>query len=82
MKTKPGAGTVVRMTGEFLRNTGQYTGPEGFNRWTIQACDCGLCRVGPFVLTDQPREDPAPDENKFRHINYHNLEKVPNARPR
>ena len=38
---KPDA--VVRLTGRFLRNTGQVAGGEGAKRWKIVACDCGAC---------------------------------------
>jgi hypothetical protein len=73
VKTKPEPGTRVRMTAEFLRNTGQYTGSEPFKVWTVQPCECGLCRSGPFVLTDEPSL--LPGEAIFRHVNFYNLER-------
>jgi len=65
-------GDAVRLTGEFLRNTGQAArGEEGRKRWTVVACNCGLCKLGGFV---------AVDETSFtggrRHVSMSNLEVV------
>lgn len=78
------AGDRVRLTGAFLRSTGQIRGGEGHSRWIVQAHPgCRLCADG-FVLTDQPRSTPedfteaeyaADPLLKFRHINASNLEK-------
>lgn len=65
-------GDTVRMTGEFLRNTGQVAGGEGQSRWTVVPCDCGLCKTGRFIATNEPSFD-QPD--RPRHINTGNLEK-------
>ena len=35
-------GTTVRLTGQFLRSTGQIAGGEGQSKWIVQPCDCGL----------------------------------------
>ncbi len=40
-KFTPGAS--VRLTGKFLRNTGNYTGSDSRSKWLVEACDCGLC---------------------------------------
>ncbi len=71
MKT-PFPGTRVRLTGDFLRNTGQIAGGEGLSRWTTVLCTCGLCKTGRFVAVDEPSTD---DPNRSRHINAGNLEK-------
>lgn len=65
------AGARVRLTGEFLRNTGQIAGGEGQSRWTVIACDCGLCRTGRFVAVNQASTD---DPSRNRHINAGNLQ--------
>lgn len=75
MTHKPEPGTRVRMTRTFLRNTGQFTGTDAHAVWTVQACECGLCKVGPYILTDQPLTN-AHDDIAFRHINFCNLEKA------
>ena len=65
-------GDRVQLTRRFLRNTGQYTGPEGLSVWTVQDCQCGLCRTGRFVATDQVDED----DGTARHFNSGNLERT------
>lgn len=78
-------GDRVRLTGAFLRSTGQIAGGEGLSKWTVQACPCRSCAGGRLVLTDQPREDDGmftPEEVerephlKYRHINTANLVRV------
>lgn len=78
-------GQRVRLTGAFLRSTGQIAGGEGQSVWTVQACKCGLCADGRFVLTDAVRENDgmftaeeiaAEPHLKYRHINAGNLEKA------
>ncbi len=83
-------GTKVRLTGMFLRNTGQIAGGEGQNVCTIVACACRLCQPkdnrAAFVAVDEPHEaqtdprgyeDLAPEDRpKWRHINAANLEVV------
>jgi hypothetical protein len=50
-------GDRVRFTGEFLRNTGQYTGPEGKLRFTVRACECASpCLPAGYVRVDQPAD--------------------------
>ncbi len=71
--TKPGQ--RVRLTGKFLRNTGQIAGGEGQSRWVVVACQCGLCQRD-FVAVDEmlalyPDEPPAQ-----RHFASANLEVV------
>lgn len=62
-KAKPG--TRVRLTGAFLRSTGQIAGGEGGKRWTVVECSCKLCQGNPgpkcqdkgawcFVAVDEP----------------------------
>ena len=71
MKTKPEPGARVRLTGKFLRNTGQQIGAEGLSTWTVQACDCELCALGTYIASDQQSEG-AP-----RHFHIANLEGAP-----
>ena len=63
-------GTKIKLTAKFLRNTGQYTGPEGISRWIVQACACGLCKGGSFVATDQRMYD----DSGQRHLNIGNVQ--------
>lgn len=77
-------GATVRLTGTFLRNTGQIVGGEGHLTWQIVACDCGMCRGGHHVAVNEPhrcQEDPRGYEDippaqrpKWRHIAKSNLE--------
>jgi hypothetical protein len=78
-------GDRVRLTGAFLRSTGQIAGGEGQSTWTVQPCPCRLCADGRFVLTNQPRENDgmfteaeiaAEPHLLYRHINAGNLVKV------
>ena len=46
MASRPGLthaepGTRVRLTGRFLKSTGQQAGDEGSKVWTVRACKCG-----------------------------------------
>ncbi len=79
-------GDRVRLTGEFLRNTGMQLGQEGFSVWIVQECSCKLCSSGLFILTNEFRENDGLftqeelDKEpflRFRHINSKNLEIVP-----
>ena len=73
-------GTRVRLTGTFLRSTGQLAGGEGASKWTIVACDCALCADRTpgwrFVAVDEPGFD-----GGQRHFNAANLEAI-GSRPR
>ncbi len=53
MAAKISVGDRIKLTGKFLRSTGQFTGPEGLSKWTVRACECDLCAGGDFVCTDQ-----------------------------
>jgi hypothetical protein len=75
LKFKPG--DKVRLTGKFLRNTGQYTGPDAHGKWTVvEHQGCEMCASGDFVAVNEKRE-PYPDEDpnipRWRHINTGNL---------
>jgi hypothetical protein len=72
-------GDKVRLTGKFLRNTGQYTSDEARKVWTITGID------GSFVVTDEERselsywtaEELETDPTlRFRRIHSDNLIKV------
>ncbi len=79
-------GTKIKLTAKFLRNTGQYTGPEGISRWVVQACACGLCATGDFVRTNQRSATFTPDGYadiagtpdyeavQWRHLNTANVQ--------
>lgn len=79
-------GDRVRLTGAFLRSTGQIAGGEGQSRWVVQAHPgCRLCADGRFVLTDEVRQEDgmftaeelmADPLLAYRHINAGNLERV------
>jgi hypothetical protein len=65
-------GERVRLTRTFLRNTGQFSGREPLSVWTIQTCECELCKTGRFVATDQVD----PEDGTARHISAGNLERA------
>jgi hypothetical protein len=81
-KSKLAVGDKVRLTGKFLRSTGQGVGNEGRKTWTVT----GLS--GPFVTTDEKHpesyvsqmwtpEEVATDPTLcYRKINAANLFKV------
>jgi len=43
-------GSVVALTGKFLRSTGQFTSPDARKRWTVTLID------GDFISVDEPRD--------------------------
>ncbi len=51
-RTRVKPGTRVRLSGAFLRATGQYTG--GDRIYTVADCDCALCANGRFIAVDEP----------------------------
>jgi len=65
-------GTHVRLTSDFLRLTGQYTGSEPHSRWIVQSCDCSLCKTGNFVAVNKRSFN---NPERQRHIATQNLEK-------
>jgi hypothetical protein len=77
-------GARVRLTGAFLRSTGQIAGGEGQKVWTVRECGCRLCANGRFVLTDEisgsydytPEEIAADPHLRYRHINAANVVRV------
>jgi hypothetical protein len=90
--SRPAVGARVRLTGVFLRNTGQQLGGEGESRWLVVACPCRGCddwsgpNAHPLVALDEPHEaqrdprgyeDLAPWERpRWRHVAACNLEIV------
>jgi hypothetical protein len=86
LKTKPASGQTVRMTGVFLKSTGQQKGGDGPKRWKVLACACGLCVLGKHVSIDEPYDDayrakmwgdlPENERPKYRHVAIANLEIV------
>lgn len=76
-------GDKVRLTGEFLRNTGQIAGGQGQDRWIVQACPCRSCEQGDWVCTNEPTSQEYTAEEiraepwiVHRHIHRGNLERV------
>lgn len=74
-------GDRVRLTGKFLRSTGQQVGRAGLDVWTVTALQ------GSFAVTDEPlsaaalmfysAEELAADPTlKFRRVAVANLQKV------
>ena len=59
----------VRLTPEFLRNTGQYTGEEPQKVWDTVECSCSMCARGQHVAVDESGID-----GGYRHIAKSNLE--------
>jgi hypothetical protein len=60
LKVRPPVGTRVRLTGYFLKVTGQVIGSEGGKRWTVVS-DCGfgpkcLCSLGRHLAVDEPTD--------------------------
>jgi hypothetical protein len=70
----PPIGARVRLTGAFLRSTGQIAGDEGQKVWRVLACACVLCAGGRFVAVDEPSVYAEPGEPRQRHIAAGNLE--------
>ena len=71
-------GDKVKLTGKFLKNTGQRTGSAGLSTWVVTGID------GRWAITDQentldmftPEELAADPTLKFRRIAVSNLYKV------
>lgn len=77
-------GTSIRLTGKFLRSTGQAVGGEGQSVWIVKECPCTVCKRD-FVCTNEERSPEALALNytadelaamphlRFRHFNLHNV---------
>jgi len=63
-------GAKVRLTGTFLKNTGQQRGGEGHKVWSVAECPCDLCAHCGLVAVD---ERGATDPERPRHIARKNL---------
>ena len=50
-------GVTVRLSGTFLKNTGQRLGSAGLDRWVVQACPCESCTTGCTVATNEEKSD-------------------------
>ena len=84
MKGAIQVGDSVRLTGAFLRNTGQQRGAEGRKVWKVRALD------GRFVIVDEefpadvlarlwpdiPKGHPEFESIRFRRIVVANLQRV------
>lgn len=94
LAAKPPPGTRVKLTGIFLKNTGQQRGGEGSKVWTVLSdFESGFPGGGglgaDFVTVNEP-QDPSfysditstrPDGQFMRKINTHNLQIV-GAKPK
>lgn len=68
-------GDRLKLTGDFLRNTGQLAGGEGQTVFTVVPCGCVLCQgQGTYVAVDQPSQ--FADDDSPRHVLAANLYKV------
>ena len=84
LKALPPVGAKVRLTGTFLKNTGQHRGGEGASRWTVVGHSGGS-----FVIVDEEADQSyftaaelaADPSLKWRRINKGNLEIV-GAKPK
>lgn len=89
IKIIPPVGTKVRLTGIFLKNTGQHVGPAGLSTWlTVEdpRHKPGDSAIGVLIPVNEPhscQEDPRGYEDipvderpKWRRINAANLEIV------
>jgi hypothetical protein len=69
-------GDQVKLTGQFLKTTGQKRGGEGGKKWTVVACDCGLCASRDYIAVDEKSSFAMPDEPQQRHLNAGNVYRV------
>ena len=70
-RQQPKVGDKVRLTGKFLRNTGQVAGGEGQSRWkVVDHGYCSLC-MRDFVAVDERSYD---NPSFPRHFAVANLE--------
>jgi hypothetical protein len=85
-------GTRVRFTGRYLKSTGQTTGPEGREIFTVISCPCARCAdptMGGWVAVDRkvaasywtPEEIAAAPYLLHRHIAAANLQPVGKVAP-
>lgn len=84
----PPAGTTVRLTGKYLKNTGQHKGREGASRWKIIGPVPGMPE---HVYVNEPLDDeyrkmmfgdlPEAEQPRYRAIALGNLEVV-GAKPK
>lgn len=65
-------GDRFKLTGAFLKKTGQQVGPEGQSVWVAQSCACNGCQRGSFVLSDQESYDGI----GYRHFGTANIQWV------
>ncbi len=80
LKAPPPIGAKVRLTGSFLKSTGQQRGGEGASVWTV------VGNSGSFVLVNEPHSEeyrkqmwgdlPEAERPKWRAINRANLQIV------
>ncbi len=76
MAAKIQTGDKIKLTGKFLKSTGQTRGGEGQSTWLVVACACGLCQGGRFVATNETSYD---DETRPRHFAIGNVFKAGTA---
>ena len=73
-RTRPtfAAGDRVRLTGHFLRSTGQYTGQDAHSTWTVLSVE----RWPSGTLIVEVDEPSADEPTRNRRINHENLYRV------
>jgi hypothetical protein len=87
LQAPPPPGTRVRLTGIYLKNTGQQRGGEGSSIWTVLPWEeSGFPGPGTreFVTVNEPQDgamysdikSTRPDGRFMRLINMHNLQNV------
>lgn len=67
MRTKPLPGVRVRFSAKFCQSTGIN---DRRRPWTVQECDCELCRNGRHLAVDETNYD----DTGTRHVAFQNLE--------
>lgn len=55
-------GTTVAYTGKFLRSTGQVVGSAGLDKFIVQECSCGMCKLKARVAVNQHALGTDPNE--------------------
>lgn len=68
-------GVKVRLSGQFLRSTGQYTSSEARKVWTVQECPCRSCKAKDGFTTVAVNE--TKDKDDLRYFSTEELETMP-----
>lgn len=81
MASKINVGDRFRLTGKFLRSTGQTRGSAGLSVWTRVACSCLMCARGEWIASNEAGSaevypDLPPEEIPPRHFAIANVCRV------